>query len=162
MLQLVVLSLDDHQYALPLSTVERVLPIVEITQLPNAPEVVAGVVNIRGSVMPVFDLRKRLELPQRELKLTDQLVIALTAKRTVGLITDQVVGLIECDENDIIATDEVVSNVSYVSGVAKLKDGVMLIQDLDEFLSVEEQKLLDQAIKMPLVQSKQLTNIKSV
>lgn len=150
MLQLVVLSLDDRQYALPLSTVERVFPIVEITQLPHAPAVVAGVINVQGELMPVFDIRKRLDLPTREIKLTDQLVLVSTAKRNVGLIADQVIGVVECADADIVASDDVYPDLPYLSGIAKLKDGVVLIQNLDEFLSLEEESLLEQAIKPPV------------
>src|SRR5688572_30386870 len=136
MLQLVVLSIDDHQYALPLSAVEKVFPIVEITHLPQVPDAVAGIVNVQGEVMPVFDMRKRLDLPSREIKITDQLILASTTKRRVGLIADQVIGLVECAEQDIVDSDDVYPNVSYMSGVAKLKDGIVLIHNLDKFLSI--------------------------
>ena len=149
MLQLVVLSLDDHQYALPLSVVKKVFPIVEITQLPQVPEIIAGIVNVRGKVMPVFDIRKRLQLPTREIKITDQLILASTSKRNIGLIADQVIGLVECDEENIIDTNDVYPNVTYLSGVAKLKDGIALIHNLDKFLSTEEEMLLERAIRSP-------------
>ena len=148
MLQLVVLSIDDHQYALPLSAVEKVFPIVEITHLPQVPDAVAGIVNVQGEVMPVFDMRKRLDLPSREIKITDQLILASTTKRRVGLIADQVIGLVECAEQDIVDTDEVYPNVPYMSGVAKLKDGIVLIHNLDKFLSIEEETLLEEAINL--------------
>ena len=77
--RLVVFTLDDQRYGLPLSAVERVVPMVDITPLPKAPDIVLGVVDVQGRVIPVVNLRRRLRLPERDIALTDQLVIARTA-----------------------------------------------------------------------------------
>jgi purine-binding chemotaxis protein CheW len=63
--QLVVFTLGQQRYGLPLSSVERAARIVEITPLPNAPEIVLGVINVQGRLMPVVNLRHRFRLPER-------------------------------------------------------------------------------------------------
>lgn len=143
---LVILTLDDQRYALHLSAVERVVRMVEITPLPKAPEIVTGVVNVQGRVVPVFDIRKRFRLPEREAAVTDQLVIAHSASRPVALVADAVTGVIERPAQDIATAESILPGLEYVKGVLKLNDGMVLIHDLDTFLSLEEKQSLDQAM----------------
>src|SRR3712207_6774571 len=91
----VVFTLDEHGYALPLSFVERIVRAVEVTPLPKAPEIVLGVINVQGRVIPVVNIRKRFRLPEREIELSDQFIIARTAKRTIALVVDAVGGVAE-------------------------------------------------------------------
>jgi len=145
-MMLVAFSLDDRAYALHLPAVERVVRIVEVTPLPDASGIVAGVVNVRGQVIPVIDVRKRFLLPARKLHLSDQLIVARTSRRTVALIADTVTGVVECDEADVIAAEAILPGMEYVKGVAKLGNGMLLIQDLESFLSLEEDRLLRDAL----------------
>lgn len=144
--RLVVFVLGDQRYALNLSAVERVVRMAEITPLPKAPDVALGVVNARGQVIPVINVRRRFRLPERQIALTDQLVVARTARRLVALVADAVTDVIACPERDLIAAARIVPGVGYVQGVVKLKDGLVLIHDLDQFLSLEEERTLDQAM----------------
>ncbi len=72
----VALMLDDIRYALPLTSVEQVVRAVEVTPLPDAPDIIMGVINVHGRVVPVVDIRRRFRLPARALSAGDQLVIA--------------------------------------------------------------------------------------
>jgi purine-binding chemotaxis protein CheW len=144
--QLVVFSLDDYRYAVRLTTVERAVRAVEITPLPKGPEIVAGVINLGGVIVPVLNIRRRFRLPEQELKPGDQFLIALTAKRTVALVVDEVCGTVECSPREMIETEKIVPGLEYVTGVVKLEDGMLFIHDLDRFLSLEEEKTLDAAI----------------
>lgn len=144
---LLVITLDGRRYALPLPVVERVVRAVAITPLPNAPDIVLGVVNIRGRVIPVINMRRRFHLPEREVALTDQLVVAHTARRPVALVAGAALDVIACPAQSLIAAEDVLPNVEYVEGVVKLEDGLILIHDLDSFLSLEEENLLDCALE---------------
>ncbi|MBI2311238.1 MAG: purine-binding chemotaxis protein CheW [Betaproteobacteria bacterium] len=144
---LVALTLDDQRYALHLSAVERVVRMVEIIPLPKAPDIVSGVVNVQGRVVPVFNIRRRFRLPEREPAVTDQLIIARTAARPVALVADTVTGVVECRPQDIAAAETILHGMEYVEGVLKLPDGMILIHDLDTFLSLAEQEALDQVLR---------------
>lgn len=144
---LMVFTLDDRRYALPLPAAERVVCMVAITPLPKAPDIVLGVVNIQGRVIPVINMRRRFNLPEREIALTDQLVIAHTAQRPVALVADAVLDIIAYPAQSMIAAEDVLPNIEYVEGVVKLADGLILIHDLDKFLSLEEEDLLDHALE---------------
>ena len=144
--QLVVFTLDDQRYALRLPSVERIVQVVEITPLPKAPGIVLGVVNVQGRVIPVVNIRKRFLLPERETNLGDQLIIANTSKRPVALLTDTVNEVIEQSGESMITSEEILPGMKYIEGVVKLKDGMILIHDLNKFLSLEEEKVLDEAM----------------
>jgi purine-binding chemotaxis protein CheW len=146
-LQLVVFALEDQRYALHLSTVERIVRAVEMTPLPKAPEIVIGVINVQGRIIPVFNIRRRFHLPEREIELSDQLIIANTARRTVALVVDTVDGVIERLSEEITPADQVLPRIEYVEGIVKLENGLVLIHDLDKFLSIDEETKLDEAVK---------------
>ncbi len=143
---LVPFLLDDHRYALHLGVVERVIPAVEITPLPKAPEIVLGLINIRGKIIPTLNIRRRFQLPERETELTDHFIIANTSKRTVALPADSVGGVIQIFEGEITEAMDILPGLEYVEGVVRLKEGLLLIHDLERFLSLDEETFLDEAL----------------
>lgn len=145
--QLVVFMLSDRRYGLPLSAVERIVPVVDITCLPKAPDIVLGVVNVQGRVLPVISVRRRFCLPEREIALTDQMVLARAVRRPVALVVDSVTGVLEYSEQEAVGAQDVLPDLQYVEGVVKLDDGLILIHDLDTFLSLEEEADLDRALE---------------
>lgn len=147
MIALLVFTLDDWKCALPLSAVERTYRAVAVTALPGAPDIVMGIVNVRGIVHPVINLRGCFRLPQKVLSPSDNLVIGHTSKRPVALVVDGIAGVIECARQEIAAADTILPGMEYVSGVARLRDGMILIHDLDRFLSLEEEAVLDRALE---------------
>ncbi len=144
---LVALTLDEQHYALPLPAVERVVRAAQVTPLPRAPEIVLGIVNARGRVIPVIDVRKRFRLPERRLALTDRMVIARSARRPVALIVDAVTGVLAYSEQAAVGARDIAPGLEHVAGVVKLEDGLILIHDLDEFLSLGEETALDRAME---------------
>lgn len=145
--QLVVLTLDEQRYALPLSTVEKIVRVVEVTPLPRAPDIVFGVINVQGQIVPLVNIRKRFRLAERETNLSDQVIIAHTSTRTVALLADAVSGVVECAPEEVTAAEKIIPGLEYVEGVAKLEAGMVLIHDLGKFLSLEEEKTLDMALQ---------------
>jgi purine-binding chemotaxis protein CheW len=145
--RLVSFNLDDQKFALFLAAVIRIIRVVGITSLPKAPEIVLGVINMHGLIIPVFDIRKRFRLPQREMQLDDQLIVASTSKRNVALLVDFVNDVIEIPEEKIIAGENILPGLDYIEGVVKTEDGMILIHDLEQFLSLQEEKALNEAME---------------
>jgi len=143
---LVVFALGDQGYALRLDTVERVLRVVEITPLPKAPEVVLGVVDVHGTVVPAVDLRRRFRLPPRELELSDRLIIARTSQRRLALVVDSVSGLTDVPEDRITGAASLPPGTGYLEGVAILDDGLVIIHDLDQLIAFQEERELEAAL----------------
>lgn len=144
---LVVFTLWGQRYALHLTGVQRVIPAVEITPLPQAPDIILGAINVHGEVMPVVNVRKRFGLPEREIDPRDQLIIGRTLRRSVALVTDAVAGVIQVPDRGLVASDRILPNLSYVEGVMKLDDGIILIHDLGRFLSLDEEEAVGVALE---------------
>ncbi|MDB6038377.1 MAG: CheW protein [Verrucomicrobiales bacterium] len=148
--QFVVFRLDEQRYALPLSKTERIVRAVEVTPLPKAPAIVLGVVDVAGRILPVVNTRRRFLLPEREITPADQFLIARTSRRTVILVIDEAQGVIERRPGEIVSGTGIFPDLKQIQGVIKLDDGLVLIHDLDEFLSLDEAINLDEAMKEEL------------
>jgi purine-binding chemotaxis protein CheW len=144
--RLVVFTLDEQRYALHLATVERGVRMVEITPLPKAPEIVPGVINVQGRIVPVINLRRRFGLAEGEIRLSDHIILAHILKRVVAMVVDAVHGIIERSQQEVIAAEEILPGLDYLEGVTKLEGDLILIHDLGTFLSFEEEKELDAAL----------------
>ncbi len=140
-----IFALDDLRFALDLCAVDTVTHIVHVTPLPNAPRIVAGVVNLRGRVIPVVNIRGRFNLGEREVTLSDRLIFAHTARRPVALVVDELIGVVESTPGYMVS-GETVLPVPHVEGIVKFNDGLIFIHDLDTFLDLEEEEALDSAL----------------
>jgi len=139
---LVVFDLDEQRFALPLAAVDRIVRAVEVTPLPEAPQVVLGVINVQGAVLPVINLRRRCRLPERDMETTDLLIIAHTVRRSVALLVDRV-DVMECSEDSLIPAEQIVPGKFGVHDVLKHKDGLILLYDPEALLLLEEEAVLN-------------------
>ncbi len=142
----VVFELNEHRYALPLTDVREVLAIPAIVPLPKAPTIVEGVVNIRGVVVPVMDIRARFRLPAQPPHPADHLLVARAGARLVALRVDQVLGLELIDPHDTQDAAAITPRTEYLVGVARQRDGLVMLQDLGAFLADAEASDLDDAL----------------
>ena len=148
--QLVMFGLDEQRYALRLSAVEQIVRVVEIASLPKAPDIILGVINLHGRIVPVYDIRARFRLTNREILLSDHLIVAHTKKRDVALVVDKVTGVVRRTEEDVTDAQRISPNLEYIEGVVKLEEGLVFIHDLDTFLSVAEEIQLERAMSPAL------------
>jgi purine-binding chemotaxis protein CheW len=146
-LPLVVFGVGSQRYAIPVAAVERVLPMVAVAPLPDAPSIALGAVNVEGRLLAVLDLQRRLGLPPREFGPSARLLLATTSRRTVALPVDEVLGVSEVPADEIVAPETALPGLSAVAGIAVLTDGVALIHDLEAFLSLEEERALQEALR---------------
>ncbi len=143
---MVVFALEGQRVALSVRDVERVVRAVEITPLPKAPEAILGVINIQGRVVPVFNLRRRFRMRERDVALTDLMLVARTTRRSVALVADTVAGVEEWTAQERVPPETIAPGIEYVEGVVKRPDGMIFIHDLDTFLSLEEARQLEEAL----------------
>ena len=141
--QLVAFILGEQQYALALTTVQRVVRMVEVTPLPKAPEIVLGVIDFQGNIVPVMSIRKRFGLPEPETNLGDQLIVAEMATRRVALVVNSVTGVLERTAEEVTEAEKIVPGVQYVEGITRLEGGIVFIHNLEHFLSGKEERQLD-------------------
>jgi purine-binding chemotaxis protein CheW len=145
--QIVVFTLDELSYALSLNAVVKVIHAIEIRHLPKAPEIISGIINVKGQIIPVVDIRKRFGLVAQEIDPDDRLIIADTGKREVAILVDTVTGIRDLAPGQQKQARETLPFAEYLKGVAKIDDELILIYDLEQFLSLEEEKVLEQALK---------------
>ena len=145
-LPVVVFTLDGQRFGLPLSAAERAVPMAAVSPLPGCPDTVLGAINVHGSVTPVLDLRRRLGLAASEYGPSAHLLLARTAKRVVALPVDGVHGVVEIEPGRVAPPDTVLPGIDQLAGIAALADGLLLVNDLELFLSLDEEGQLDAAI----------------
>jgi purine-binding chemotaxis protein CheW len=146
MREVLVLSLEGQRYGVGAAVVRELVRAVRLTPLPCAPDVVEGLLNLRGELVPVLDLRRRFGLSPRPLKASDHLVVVRAAERTVALRVDRAEGLLEVAPGALDTTPAELPGVGYVAGAVKLEDGLVLLHDLPRFLSEAEGRTLDAAL----------------
>jgi purine-binding chemotaxis protein CheW len=144
--EVLVFEVAGQTYGLPSADVRELVRAVAITALPSAPAVIEGVVNVRGQVLPVLDLRARFRLPRRPLDPSDHFIIASAGTRGVILRVDRATHLAIVDAASVQPADTLGPNTAYVAGVATLETGMVLIHDLATFLTDAEGRALDQAV----------------
>ena len=144
--QLLTFKLDDQEYALPIANVVQVVRIVAITPMPEAPDIVKGVINIRGKVIPVVDTHRRFGLPARPYDLNTQLLIAQNDGHMMALIVDLVSEVLTMPASGIEPPWEIGPQLERLSAVGKMGDRLLLILDLDKMLTFEEGKRMERIL----------------
>jgi purine-binding chemotaxis protein CheW len=144
----VVFSLDDQRYALPLNRVQQAILAVAVTPLPEGPAIVLGIVDLGGLITPVINIRKRLNHPARDPRLSDHLIIADTGKRTVALLVDETRGVISVLPEKLALAEDILPGLALVAGAIKLEDGLILLHNLERLLSLEEDSAIECALRL--------------
>jgi purine-binding chemotaxis protein CheW len=132
---LVVFTLEGRAFALPVLDIGEILRMVAITHVPDTPAWVRGVINLRGQVIPVVDLRRRLGLQSSEIGLNTPILVVRTAERSLGLIADAVTDVIEVPDHDLSEPSDVGGRGQAISAVVRTDEGLVMILDLDEIVS---------------------------
>ena len=141
-----VFELDDARYGIRLADTREVFRLPAITALPKAPAVIEGIVNIRGQIVPVFNLRRRFGLPEKPPTPAEHLLYASSGARMVAMRVDRVTGAARIAATDIASTQALQGAAGIFTGVAKLDGGLVLIHDLGAFLEESEAVDLDTAL----------------
>lgn len=131
-------SIADQYFGLLLDDVDRTIRAVEVTPLVEAPDSVNGIINVQGQIVMVVNMRRKLKLRERDIDPSDQFILALTRERRVALIVDHVKCVIERPATDLIQSETFTAGQNTLKGVLKFPDGLILIHNLEEFLSLEE------------------------
>ncbi|SKA71676.1 chemotaxis protein CheW [Desulfobaculum bizertense] len=144
LIQLVTFSIGEEEFGVDILKVQEIIRIMEITKVPKAPIFVEGVINLRGNVIPIIDLRKRFGLSAREHDKHTRIIVIEINKMVVGFVVDSVSEVLRIPASTVEPPPPVVSGLEseYISGVGKLEDRLLILLDLDRLLSSEEQDVL--------------------
>lgn len=136
----VTLSLAGEIFALPVEPVNEVLRVANITRVPHAPHPIRGVANLRGRVIPVIDLGRRIELPEGEITRRSRIIVVGSRGRLIGLLVDAVHQVVHLDPSQMQAPPADVMTVQsdYISGVYHMGEELILLLDVDRALIIRE------------------------
>jgi purine-binding chemotaxis protein CheW len=140
-IQLVVFKLGDEEFGVNIHQVREIVKLIPITPIPRAPGCIEGVVNLRGQVVAVMDLAKRLDLTPHPRSERTRIIVVELEENTVGMIVDEVSEVLRTPTSRIEKTPQIVeSDISqkYITGVCKLEDRLLILIDLAQVLSLEE------------------------
>jgi purine-binding chemotaxis protein CheW len=138
-----VFMVGEFRHAVSLMVVEKVELAVEVTPFPDAPPAVIGVINRKGQILPVLSMRRRLHLPDRTVAASNRLIIVQSPRRRLALLVDEVVGVRTAQGSDFTSAETISDGRGCVAGAVRTEDGIVLIHDLELFLTEEDEKALD-------------------
>lgn len=142
--QLVTFNLGKEEFAVPILQIQEINRLVDITRVPKSPDFVEGVINLRGKVIPIIDLRKRFSLHQSDLGKYARIVVVNMDGRMVGLIVDSVSEVLRLPSDAIEPPPPVVAGIGseYIKGLGKLEGRLLILLDLSKILTKEEKREL--------------------
>lgn len=137
---LVIFYLGDEQYGLDIAQVWEINEVHQITRVPRTPHFIEGVINLRGQITPVIDLRKRLNLPFKEHGRETRIIVVQVNDTRLGIVVDGVREVIKVPGNMIEPPSQLVATVNstYIRGIAKLEDRLVILFDLERLLTEDE------------------------
>ena len=140
-IQLVVFKIGKEEFGVPISQVREIVRLVPITPVPRAPQFIEGVVNLRGQILAVIDLAKRLNLTPAPRSDKTRIIVVEVEDNTVGMIVDEVTEVLRLPTENIDSTPELITtevHQKYLKGVGKLGERLLILIELAEVLSHEE------------------------
>ena len=136
-MKVIVFQLADKEYAIPVSHVQGIEKLMHITRVPKTPHFVKGVINLRGIVTPIIDLRERFNLPISSDEETARIIIVMLENMEVGFVVDSANDVLDIAVDSIEQQPEVVGSLEeeFISGVAKLDKRLLILLHLDRILN---------------------------
>lgn len=142
--QLVIFCLEKEYYGIQIADVESIIKMLPITRMPHAPQFVEGVINLRGAVLPVVDLRKRFGLSVQEADRQTRIIVTTLSGLKVGIVVDSVAEVMTVSDSDIEPAPSMVTTMdsTFITGIAKINDRLIIMLDLTKVLTLSEQSNL--------------------
>ena len=139
-LQLVSFRLAEEEYGIEITKIREIILITEITQVPETPHYVKGLVNLRSTVIPVIDLRIRFGLPEGELTGESRIMVLHVGSQTIGIVVDAVSEVLRVTQEQIAPPPPTVAGLGreYLTGLVKLEDRLLILLDVDKIFDQEE------------------------
>lgn len=136
-IKVIVFQLADNEYAIPVSHVQGIEKLMHITRVPKTTRYVKGVINLRGVVTPIIDLRERFNLPVSPNEETTRIIIITLEDMEVGFVVDSANDVLDIAATSIEQQPEVVGSLEedFISGVAKLDNRLLILLHLDKVLN---------------------------
>jgi len=145
LLQLVSFHIEEEEFAVDILNIQGINRMMNITRVPNTPAFVEGIINLRGQVIPVVNLRKRLGFPPKEPDKATRIIVVEIGKRIIGFIVDSVNEVLRINSSITEPPPPMVAGVDseYITAVGKLEDRLLILLDLQKVLSGEDLNVIE-------------------
>ncbi|MDA3860518.1 MAG: chemotaxis protein CheW [Melioribacteraceae bacterium] len=139
-LQLVGFKIGQEEFGINILAVHEIIKVIDITTVPNASEYIAGVINLRGRIIPIVHLRKRLHMPVIETDKNTRIIVVEINGKTIGFVVDEVLEVLRISTDITEKPPELVASVDseYITAVAKLEDRLLILLDLEKTLANDD------------------------
>lgn len=140
LLQLVSFKIGEEEFGVDILSVQEINRMSQITKVPNTPDFIEGVINLRGRIIPVIDLRVKLGMTRKEHGKNTRIVVVELKGQTIGFIVDEVSEVLRISKDITEAPPEMVGGVrsDYITSIGKLEDRLLILLDLEKILSASE------------------------
>ena len=147
-LQLVTFEVGDEEFAVNILAVQEINRMMQVTRVPQTPPEIEGVINLRGRIIPVINLRCRFNMSLRETDGDSRIVVVEVNDRTVGFIVDMVHEVLRIDPRIVEPAPSITTNIDsdYIEGVGKLSDRLIILIDLERLFCAQTMKKIDQTL----------------
>jgi len=147
LLQLVSFKISNEEFGVDILCVQEINRMLQITKMPNTPEFIEGVINLRGRVIPVLDLRIKLGMPRKEHDKNTRIIVVELKGKTIGFIVDEVSEVLRIPKSITEAPPEMVGGVNsdFITSIGKLDDRLLILLDLEKILTTTEFNVLETA-----------------
>ena len=144
---LVTFRLGSGEYAIDIMQAKEIIKMEKITLIPNAPDFVEGVINLRGNIIPIIDLKKRFNLEETEGDKNTGIIIVKIEDVDMGIIIDSISKVVSISNSDIQPPPPMLSGIGqkYIKGVGKLEDKLLVVLDLEKLFTTEEEEEEDKS-----------------
>jgi len=141
----VAFKIAEEYYGIDINNVKAIERIHVFTRIPNAPEYVKGVINLRGEVVPVIDLRKRFGIESKEIDSESRIIVVNTNEILIGLLVDSSSEVIQLNSDSIDNPPEIKDNVSddFVKGVGKKDSNLIILIDVEKVIGYKETEIMN-------------------
>lgn len=142
-------TLGSKEFCVDIIQIKEIIEMQDITEIPNSPPCIRGVLNLRGIVIPVIDLKKRFQLESTEIPRKPKLIVVDDAGKLTGMIVDSVSKVINLEPNQIQRAPAMTLAIDsqFVAGVGKIEDKLIVILDLKKVLSIDEKNFIESSFK---------------
>lgn len=140
LLQLVTFGIGEEEFGIDILKVQEIIRTMAITKVPNSPPYVEGVINLRGKVIPVIDLRGRFNMEFRSHDNHTRIIVIELHGMIIGFVVDEVSEVLRIQSNTVESPPPVVAGIEseYIKGVGKLDDRLLILLDLEKLIPLEE------------------------
>ena len=145
LVQIVSFHLGSEEYGVDIAQVQEIIRMVEITHVPRAPHFMEGVINLRGQLIPIIDLRTRFGMPRAEQTKSTRIIVTEIGSKRVGIVVDSVSEVVNIPIEHVEEAPDMIAGVGteYIQGVGKVGDRLVILLDLTMVITGEEKQQLE-------------------